>query len=77
MELYLTRQMNGLYMLTKYKPIICEVEGRGYKDAYVPCGDPIGIRNFCDTILKVVNLEGHLNRLESVQVFLTGNIILK
>jgi len=77
MELYLTRQMNGLYMLTKYKPLIFEVEGRGYKDAYVPCGDPIGIRNFCDTILKVVNLNGHLNRLESVQVFLTGNIVLK
>lgn len=77
MELWLTRQRNGMYMLTHNKPIICEVEGRGYMDAYVPAGDPVGIRNFCDLILKVVNLEGQLNRLESVKIYLTGNIILK
>ena len=77
MELYLTRQMNGQYMLTYYKPIIADVEGRGFKDAYVAPGDPIGIRNFCDLILKVVNLDGQLKRLESIKVFLTGNIILE
>lgn len=69
--------MNGQYMLTYYKPIICKVEGRDYEDAYVPHGDPVGIRNFCDLILKVVNLEGQLKRLESIKVYLTGNIILE
>jgi len=69
--------MNGQYMLTYFKPIIADVEGRGYKDAYVSPGDPIGIRNFCDLILKVSNLEGKLNRLESVKIHLTGNIILE
>jgi len=69
--------MNGQYMLTYYKPIIADVEGRGFKDAYVAPGDPIGIRNFCDLILKVVNLDGQLKRLESIKVFLTGNIILE
>ena len=77
MELWLTRQRNGMCMLTYYKPIISEVDGRGYMDAYVPPGDPVGIRNFCDLILKVVNLEGQLPRLESVKIYLTGNIILK
>lgn len=66
-----------MYMLTYYKPIISEVDGRGYMDAYVPPGDPVGIRNFCDLILKVVNLEGQLPRLESVKIYLTGNLILK
>jgi len=66
-----------MYMLTYYKPIIAEVEGRGYMDAYVPPGDPVGIRNFCDLILKTVNLEGQLPRLESVKIYLTGNLILK
>lgn len=76
MELWLTRQRNGMYMLTYHKPIICDVEGRGYQDAYVPPGDPVGIRNFCDLILKTVNLEGQLNRLESIKINLTGNIVL-
>ena len=64
-------------MLTYYKPIIAPVEGRDYNDAYVAPGDPIGIRNFCDLILKVVNLDGQLKRLESIKVYLTGNIILE
>lgn len=76
MELWLTRQMNGMYMLTFNKPIIADVEGRGYRDAYVPPGDPVGIRNFCDMILKVVGLEGKLNRLESIRIKLEGGIIL-
>lgn len=65
-----------MYMLTFNKPIIADVEGRGYRDAYVPPGDPVGIRNFCDIILKVVGLEGKLNRLESIRIKLEGGIIL-
>lgn len=76
MELWLTRQMNGMYMLTYHKPLIQEVEGRGYSDAYVPPGDPVGIRNFCDLILKVVGLEGQLKKLESIRIKLEGGIVL-
>jgi hypothetical protein len=76
MELWLTRQRNGMYMLTLNKPIIADVEGRGYQDAYVQPGDPIGMRNFCDLILKIVGLEGKLNRLESIRINLEGGIIL-
>jgi hypothetical protein len=75
MELWLTRQRNGQYMLTHNKPVICDVEGRGYEDAYVPYGDVVGIRNFCDLILKVVNLDKPLNRLESIKINLTGNTL--
>lgn len=67
--------MNGQYMLTHSKPIICQVEGRDYNDAYVPHGDPVGIRNFCDLILKVVNLDKPLQRLESIKINLTGNTL--
>ncbi len=75
MELWLTRQMNGQYMLTYNKPVLAQVEGREYSDAYVPHGDPVGIRNFCDLILKVVNLDKPLQRLESIKINLTGNTL--
>lgn len=76
MELWLTRQRNGMYMLTFNKPIIADVEGRGYKDAYVPPGDPVGIRNFCDLILKLIGTESRLNRLDSVKIELDGKLLL-
>jgi len=76
MELWLTRQRNGMYMLTYNKPIIADVEGRGYQDAYAQPGDPVAVRNFCDLILKIVGLEGKLNRLESIRINLEGGIIL-
>ena len=65
-----------MYMLTYNKPIIADVEGRGYQDAYAQPGDPVGMRNFCDLILKIVGLQGSLNRLESIRVNLEGGIIL-
>lgn len=73
MELWLTRQRNGMYMLTFNKPIIADVEGRDYQDVYVPPGDPVGIRNFCDLILKLCKIEKPLKRLESLKINLEGN----
>lgn len=75
MELWLTRQRNGLYMLTHNKPLIADVEGRGYQDVYVPPGDPVGIRNFCDLILKLVGAEGKLDRLDSIKIELDGKLL--
>lgn len=75
MELYLTRQHNGLYMLTKNEPIFVTVEGKDFKDAYVSPGEPIGVRNFCDQILKLVGIERHLKRGESIKIKLCGNVI--
>jgi hypothetical protein len=75
MEVWLTRQHNGQYMLTKYKPIMAQVEGRDYKDAYVMPGEPIGVRNLCDAILKILNQPVQLKRGESVLIELSGRII--
>lgn len=75
MELYLTRQHNGLYMLTKYEPIFEKVEGRDFEDAYVKPGEPIGMRNFCDLILPLVGLDKQLRRGESVKIELVGKIL--
>lgn len=75
MEVWMTRQRNGQYMLTKYKPVMAMVEGRDYMDAYVLPGEPIGVRNLCDAILKIMNKPVSLKRGESVLVELSGRII--
>lgn len=75
MELYITRQKNGLYMLTKYRPIFCKVEGRDYEDAYVVPGEPVGMRNFCDLLLKLVNHDKPLKRGETIKITLGGNVL--
>lgn len=75
MEVWMTRQRNGQYMLTKYKPIMAEVEGRGYVDAYVVPGEPIGVRNLCDAILKILDRPVNLKRGEMVLVELSGKVI--
>ena len=75
MELYLTRQRNGLYMLTKNEPIFCVVEGRDFEDAYIAPGEPVGMRNFCDLILKLVKIEKPLKRGQTVKIMLQGIVI--
>lgn len=75
MEVWMTRQRNGQYMLTKYKPIIAQVEGRDYTDAYVVPGEPIGVRNLCDSLLKILDRKIELKRGESVLIELSGKII--
>lgn len=75
MELYLTRQHNGLYMLTALKPILSRVEGRDFEDAYVAPGEPVGMRNFCDLILKLAGIEKPLRRGETVKILLSGSLI--
>ena len=75
MELYLTRQHNGLYMLTKNKPVLTIVEGRDFQDSYIVPGEPVGMRNFCDLILKLIGIEKPLKRGESIKIELFGKII--
>lgn len=75
MEVWMTRQRNGQYMLTKYKPIMAMVEGRDYMDAYVLPGEPIGVRNLCDAILKILDKPVILKRGESVLIELSGRVI--
>lgn len=75
MRLFLTRQHNGLYMVTKYKPVFAKVEGRDFEDAYIVPGEPVGERNFCDLILKLVNLDTPLKRGDTIEIELNGTVI--
>jgi hypothetical protein len=72
MTLWLSRQYNGEYMLTAFEPTLEEVVGTGHKDLYILPGDPIGIRNLCNQILKVVNSPA-IKHLQSIQIELNGN----
>ena len=75
MELYLTRQHNGLYMLTRLKPMMAMVEGRNFEDAYIVPGEPVGMRNFCDLILKLIGLDKPLKRGQSIKIQLSGKVL--
>lgn len=75
MRLWLTRQHNGLYMVTHFKPVFAKVEGRDFEDAYIVPGEPVGERNFCDLILKLVNLDTPLKRGECIEIELSGTVI--
>lgn len=75
MELYLTRQRNGLYMITLMEPVFSKVQGRDFEDAYVAPGEPVGMRNFCDLILKLVKIDQPLKRGQMVKIFLDGSVV--
>jgi len=75
MKLWLTRQRNGLYMLTVKEPVFAKVDGRDFEDAYIVPGEPVGMRNFCDLILVLLKIEKPLKRGEKIQIELFGNII--
>jgi hypothetical protein len=75
MKLWLTRQHNGLYMLTVKEPVFAKVDGREFEDAYIVPGEPVGMRNFCDLILMVLKIEKPLKRGEKIQVELFGNVV--
>jgi hypothetical protein len=46
-RLWLTRQRDGNYMVTLYRPVITRVRGTVHDDAYMQAGEPIGIRHLC------------------------------
>lgn len=71
MKLWLSRQANGQYMLTALPPMTTEVGSLGYEDVYVVPGDPVGLRNLCPLMLKLIG-EPFLSRLESIEIELEG-----
>ena len=76
MKLYLTRQLNGLYMLTALKPTFADILGsNGKVDAYIQAGEPIGIRNLCDKMLIVAGVDKPLKRCTTIEIELTGKVL--
>lgn len=71
MKLFLSRQRDGNYMLTRFAPIFMDVGKSGNKDFYLTPGDPIGIRHLCPLGVKAIfKLELQIG--ESIPVTLTG-----
>lgn len=76
MRLYLTRQLNGLYMLTALKPTFADILGsNGKVDAYIQAGEPIGMRNLCDRILILIGMDKPLKRCTTIEIELTGKVL--
>jgi hypothetical protein len=67
MDLYLTRQGDNRYMLTKNPPVITEVDGwHGKKEPYCTYGDPVALRNTCSTFWR--NFGIRLKPLETCKI---------
>ena len=80
MKAYLTR-LSGTtprYMITRFKPIICMVEGSSDKNAFFQPGDPLGIPgnpSLCNMIRTVCGITKELDELETVRVEISGKEI--
>jgi len=68
---WLSRQRNGLYMLTQHKPIKKNVGRTNEEDLYVLPGDGIGYRHMCAwSAERIFGVQ--LELLESIRVWMLG-----
>ena len=74
MKAFVSRQRNGLYMLTYFKPTLCKIYMSEEYDFYVKDGDPLGVRNLCDIILLITGA-AEINKLETIEVEFFGKVI--
>lgn len=74
MKCWLSRQHNGLYMLTRLKPHLACVGNSWIEDLYIADGDDIGFRNMCSWGAKRIwGVE--LAPLQSVRVWSDGGVL--
>ncbi len=74
LPLYVTRQRNGLYMLSARTPVPAPVGASGVTDIYVPPGDPVGLRNVCPWFVGVILGVKDLPFGEPTRVWLAGGV---
>ncbi len=68
---WLSRQRNGSYMFTAYKPRVCKVGHSEHEDVYMKPGDPVGYRHMCEESIKMLwGVE--LKPLEMIRVWFEG-----
>lgn len=53
-SLFLTKQRDGNFMLTKLRPTIETVSGTNLQDAYIIPGEPIGLKHLCTDGVKAI-----------------------
>jgi hypothetical protein len=73
LKLFLSRQGNGLYMLTAIRPKRHRIGNTSHNDLYIRPGEPIGYRNMCPASIEML-LPGfkHLEALETTEVEITA-----
>ena len=56
---YITKRPNGLYLVTKFLPVICKIKLTDHNDVYIAYGDPVGFLNIDQKFVNSVygNLE--------------------
>lgn len=75
MRLYVSRQRNGMYMLTRQTPLVATVDGTDQSDVYVAAGDPVGFRHVCPWFVSVLWNVKDLEPCTWVRVKVTGEAI--
>ena len=68
---WLSRQNNGLYMITKFRPIKSRIGMSDKEDLYVTTGDPMAIKNMCEWAVEYI-WDCKLDKLESKRVYVKG-----
>jgi hypothetical protein len=75
MNLFLSRQANGQYMLTAVVPKRHRVGNTAIDDLYIRPGEPIGYRNMCPASVEML-LPGfrHLQPLQTIEVEISAKV---
>jgi hypothetical protein len=75
MKLFLSRQANGLYMLTAIRPKRHRVGNTNHDDLYIRAGEPIGHRNMCPASIEMPLPDfRHLEPLETTEVEISAKV---
>jgi len=51
---YITKRPNGLYLVTKFLPVICKIKLTDHDDVYITYGDPVGFLNISQKFVDSV-----------------------
>lgn len=69
MIVYLSKQKNNLYMITRTPPVQSTIGATEDKDFYVPYGDAIGVRNLCSVIADLAGDKAkNMKPLETIRI---------
>ena len=76
MELWLSMDARGMYVLTEKPTIRAEVDGTGRDDVYFAIGDGLGLRYLCPGVVEAVFAGTlKLRRFQAVRVRLVGEVV--
>jgi hypothetical protein len=76
-RLWITRQWDGRFMVTLFKPVIATVKGTGHKDAYFKYGEPFGKKDYCEHMTASILGDDVLDmeRLATERIWLQAGLV--